>query len=256
VCLVFGVLCMLKDGFVKHVSKPTDHQDNNNENLGIGVEGDEIVQMQDLNGSSCDIETAVQDDGEGIVLSPRVIRSDDTTEFNKLMTWLVQCRTLYILRNRMPWPIVPFVMSMFVMVSGFRSTGWIGLLTPMFVTLATLPPNIATIAITFVSAFACILLNNQPMTIFMTELLMDPAFRCQVSGFQLDIASYSLVLGSNLGGNLALNAALAGLMWQSLLLSKDITSITYTSFLFDGVLIAVPAIVLSSVSLSGVLVPY
>ncbi|KAG0319077.1 hypothetical protein BGZ97_002820, partial [Linnemannia gamsii] len=71
---------------------------------------------------------------------------------------------LYGIGIRMPWSILPFTLSMFIMVEGLSHSGWIAI----FANWATrLVPNYiaATYAIGFVSVLLCNLFNNVPMTI-------------------------------------------------------------------------------------------
>ncbi|KAF9149854.1 hypothetical protein BG015_008331 [Linnemannia schmuckeri] len=71
---------------------------------------------------------------------------------------------IYGIGVRMPWSILPFTLSMFIMVEGLSHSGWIAI----FATWATrlVPSYIAaTYAIGFVSVLLCNLFNNVPMTI-------------------------------------------------------------------------------------------
>jgi Na+/H+ antiporter NhaD/arsenite permease-like protein len=49
---------------------------------------------------------------------------------------------------------------------------------------------------------------------------MHPAFTCAVSDETMRASMFSLIMGSNFGANLALNGALAGLMWQQILVDR------------------------------------
>ncbi|KAG0377861.1 hypothetical protein BGX24_005283 [Mortierella sp. AD032] len=82
---------------------------------------------------------------------------------------------LYGIGIRMPWAILPFTFSMFIMVEGLSHSGWIAI----FATWATrLVPNYvaATYAIGFVSVLLCNLFNNVPMTILVARILQHPNF--------------------------------------------------------------------------------
>ncbi|KAF9130645.1 hypothetical protein BGW39_002829 [Mortierella sp. 14UC] len=131
---------------------------------------------------------------------------------------------LYGIGIRMPWAILPFTLSMFIMVEGLSHSGWIAI----FATWATrLVPNYvaATYAIGFVSVLLCNLFNNVPMTILVARILQHPNFASSpltmgkpevVRGCVL-----ALVVGSNLGACTTLISSLAGLMWDSVLRSKN-----------------------------------
>ncbi|KAH7042533.1 arsenical pump membrane protein-domain-containing protein [Linnemannia elongata] len=131
---------------------------------------------------------------------------------------------IYGIGIRMPWSILPFTLSMFIMVEGLSHSGWIAI----FATWATrLVPNYiaATYAIGFVSVLLCNLFNNVPMTILVARILQHPNFAnspltinqpAVVRGCVL-----ALVVGSNLGACTTLISSLAGLMWDAVLRSKN-----------------------------------
>ncbi|KAF9931425.1 hypothetical protein FBU30_010263 [Linnemannia zychae] len=131
---------------------------------------------------------------------------------------------LYGIGIRMPWAILPFTFSMFIMVEGLSHSGWIAI----FATWATrLVPNYiaATYVIGFISVVLCNLFNNVPMTILVARILQHPNFASSslsigrpevVRGCVL-----ALIVGSNLGACTTLISSLAGLMWDSVLRSKN-----------------------------------
>lgn len=131
---------------------------------------------------------------------------------------------IYGIGIRMPWSILPFTLSMFIMVEGLSHSGWIAI----FATWAThLVPNYiaATYAIGFVSVLLCNLFNNVPMTILVARILQHPNFAN--SPLTIDQPAVvrgcvlALVVGSNLGACTTLISSLAGLMWDAVLRSKN-----------------------------------
>eukprot|EP01126_Amoeba_proteus_P052431 TRINITY_DN6331_c0_g1_i10.p1 TRINITY_DN6331_c0_g1~~TRINITY_DN6331_c0_g1_i10.p1 ORF type:complete len:185 (-),score=41.45 TRINITY_DN6331_c0_g1_i10:204-758(-) len=90
----------------------------------------------------------------------------------------------------------------------------------------------ATFLIGITSTLSCSILNNQPMTILYTQILRDPEI-LGASDLTTFGALFSLVIGSNLGANLTLVGALAGLMWERLLREKGIT-INFLGFMKHG----------------------
>ncbi|KAF8932144.1 hypothetical protein BGZ47_011531 [Haplosporangium gracile] len=131
---------------------------------------------------------------------------------------------IYGIGVRMPWSILPFTLSMFIMVEGLSHSGWIAI----FATWATrLVPNYiaATYAIGFVSVLLCNLFNNVPMTILVARILQHPNFAN--SPLTIDQPAVvrgcvlALVVGSNLGACTTLISSLAGLMWDAVLRSKN-----------------------------------
>lgn len=106
--------------------------------------------------------------------------------------------------RRVPWKMLPMVVTFFVFVHIFTTFG----LTKYLSTFFNFSNELAgTIATSFLSAFAANVMINQPMTIFFAQMLYDKPLNYAMS----------LVLGSNIGGNITLIGALAGVMWSRIL---------------------------------------
>jgi arsenical pump membrane protein len=127
--------------------------------------------------------------------------------------------------RRIPWSICPFIFSMFILVQALIHTSWVTKLSEAFaytISTSSNPVAVSVFGIGSISALACCLLNNQPMSILFSSILSDVAF---MDGIALvkDSASvvkacyFALIVGSNLGGNLMIHAALAGFMWKEIL---------------------------------------
>lgn len=147
-------------------------------------------------------------------------------------SWNVLCR--------MPWKVVPFVFSMFIIVELLVHYSLINQFAQM---LCKLLNNIAFTfnnSLTFgqrlesitvivfstsvLSFLACNMMNNQPMTIFFTTLFHDSNFQELFQKSDPSIqqgAILSLIIGSNLGANFTLIGALAGLLWITILRNLD-----------------------------------
>ncbi len=54
------------------------------------------------------------------------------------------------------------------------------------------------------SIIACNLINNQPMTIAFTRILLHPGFASVVGPVALKCSTFAVILGSNLGANFTL----------------------------------------------------
>ncbi|KAF9102991.1 hypothetical protein BGX27_010785 [Mortierella sp. AM989] len=129
---------------------------------------------------------------------------------------------LYNIAIRMPWSILPFTFSMFIMVEGLSDSGWIAI----FANWATkLIPNYiaATYAVGFISVLLCNIFNNVPMTILVARVLQHPNFLSSplATPEVQKGCLFALVVGSNLGACTTLISSLAGLMWDSVLRSKN-----------------------------------
>jgi Na+/H+ antiporter NhaD/arsenite permease-like protein len=128
---------------------------------------------------------------------------------------------LHAIAIRMPWAILPFTFSMFIMVEGLSHSGWIAI----FANWATkLVPNYvaATYAIGFISVLLCNIFNNVPMTILVARILQHPNFVNSPLATPEVVKGclFALIVGSNLGACTTLISSLAGLMWDSVLRSK------------------------------------
>ncbi|KAF9124351.1 hypothetical protein BGW39_008290 [Mortierella sp. 14UC] len=184
---------------------------NDNDNLGDGQESVETVTVSDTsaandNSASAGWEGAAHHQGWFKKLG-----------HNFEQKWPL----LHAIAIRMPWAILPFTFSMFIMVEGLSHSGWIGI----FAKWATkLVPNYiaATYAIGFVSVLLCNIFNNVPMTILVARILQHPNFVNSPLATPEVIKGclFALIVGSNLGACTTLISSLAGLMWDSVLRSK------------------------------------
>jgi arsenical pump membrane protein len=134
---------------------------------------------------------------------------------------------------------------MFIIVEALVETGWIAELSHAFQGLFS-NLLIAILSITFLSALTCNLMNNQPMTILFTQILLYNSFSLNES-MKLGVV-FSLIMGSNFGANFTLLGALAGIMWHKIISDKDV-NISYGKFAKFGFLIMPVVILLSCLAL-------
>lgn len=106
--------------------------------------------------------------------------------------------------KRVPWKMLPMVVTFFVFVHIFTLFGVTKFVGRFFEFEKEL---LGTIFTSYVTAFSANIMINQPMTIFFAQALW---------GKPLNYAM-GLVLGSNIGGNITLIGALAGIMWARIL---------------------------------------
>jgi arsenical pump membrane protein len=153
---------------------------------------------------------------------------------------------LHFIYDHMPWKIIPFLLSLFVMVEGLVVTGFTGMAASF---ISTLSPNImaASLSMGFLSSIAANVVNNQPMTILFTKILASPQFA--LAGASRSASIYSLIIGSNLGANITLIGALAGIMWAKIVNDKE-KIITYRKFAKYGLLITPLVILVTCVVLA------
>lgn len=136
--------------------------------------------------------------------------------------------TLTACLKRAPWELIPFVISMFVIVEALGVTGVTG---EIFKLLGDSQP----VWKYGISSFlASNLINNIPMSVLFSSILADSAAKTA--------AVYATVVGSNLGACLTPIGALAGIMWSSILREQNL-KFGYADFLKIGVSVAIPALV-------------
>jgi Na+/H+ antiporter NhaD/arsenite permease-like protein len=148
--------------------------------------------------------------------------------------------------KRMPWTLLPFVVGMFVMVEILFLDGWIG----FFANIISFIQNSlglfgAILFMTFLSALVCNIMNNQPMTILFTRILLASNFNSPALKYA---TMYALIMGSNFGSNLTLIGALAGIMWMSIAKEKGVR-ISYKKFAYYGFRVMPLCIVASCIML-------
>jgi arsenical pump membrane protein len=125
---------------------------------------------------------------------------------------------LHMIAERLPWKVVPFLLCSFVMVQSLVLTGFTDWAASF---IASLSGNIlaAALSMGFLSSFAANVMNNQPMTVLFTRITESPGFALAEPARTASI--YSLIIGSNLGANITVVGALAGIMWLKILNSKE-----------------------------------
>ena len=107
--------------------------------------------------------------------------------------------------RRAPWEIIPFVLSMFVIVLALEKAG----ATEALAGLLSRGNTVLTFGTT--SFLAANLVNNIPMSVFYSSVT------AAVPASEAAGALYAAVAGSNLGAYLTPIGALAGILWMSLL---------------------------------------
>ena len=133
---------------------------------------------------------------------------------------------------RAPWQLVPFVLSMFVIVQALSEAG-------VTDAVSRLLGNTHPIFFYGVSSFlAANFINNIPMSVFFCPVLAPLA---SLGGTPAQGAIYATVVGSNLGAYLTPVGALAGILWMSLLKKQDV-KFGYLDFLKYGAAVSLPTL--------------
>jgi len=132
--------------------------------------------------------------------------------------------TLTIL-SRLPWKIIPFVISVFIIVEALTVAEWTAQISMGLGKAIGYENNNANVAIASflfcsLTSVSCNILNNQPMTILFTRVLQNQDQNFTLAEKPFKGAMFGLILGSNFGANLTIVGALAGIMWAEILKQK------------------------------------
>lgn len=112
--------------------------------------------------------------------------------------------------KRAPFEIIPFILSMFVIVLALQAAGVTEKATRLLAGGNTIFKYGAA------SFLACNVINNIPMSVLFS-VIIEP-----LTGVMRTQALYAAVIGSNIGAFLTPIGALAGIMWMGMLKSHDL----------------------------------
>ncbi|OPY26504.1 MAG: Arsenical pump membrane protein [Methanocella sp. PtaU1.Bin125] len=161
------------------------------------------------------------------------------TTIGILAIYLAERRPIFRTK-RVSWRVVVFVMSLFIVVKGLEVSGVNAAIGSGLVAIVGQNPVLATFFVSLSSAFLCNVVNNIPMTAMMVPITSGIA---QTPDMALAMA-YSLVIGSNLGANITITGALAGILWiETARVEKWSTGIT--EFIRTGVTVT-PIVIMAS----------
>ena len=138
-------------------------------------------------------------------------------------------RELLASARRLPYSLIPFVLSMFVIVVGLGEHGVTTQLASLF------GEGMPIVKYGVASFFTANPINNIPMSeLFASIIAAAPAAVAEK-------AMFATVIGSNLGAFFTPIGALAGVMWSNIL-QKNGLKFGYADFLRIGVFVALPAL--------------
>ena len=142
--------------------------------------------------------------------------------------------------KRAPWQLIPFVLSMFVLILALVGNG----VTERISAFLAKGPEVYTFGIT--SFLAANVINNIPMSVLYSSVV-EP-----LSGSDAARAVYASVVGSNLGAFLTPVGALAGIMWSSILQHRGV-KFGFREFVRYGAMISIPTVLSTLAALEFVL---
>lgn len=172
---------------------------------------------------------------------PLLLRDEETIHAFEAYGIREHALESWITIKRVPWKIAPFVTVLFILVAGLNKNG----LTVLFEhQLAVLGDGTGLPVFVWggAAALVCNLINNQPMTVLAAEMLMHAPSPGP---------AYAVVIASNIGANLTILGALAGLMWKRILGTAGLV-VSYREFLRHGIRIVPPVLLLSLAALLAV----
>ena len=137
-------------------------------------------------------------------------------------------RQLAACLKRAPWQLVPFVISMFIMILALSEHG-------VTAAIAGLLGNRGTVFSYGTASFIMAnVINNIPMSVLFSSVVEHAGEACRIA------AMYASVVGSNLGALFTPIGALAGIIWTMILKNHGV-KFTYGDFMKYGITISVPA---------------
>lgn len=147
------------------------------------------------------------------------------------------CRLLAGTLRRAPWDVIPFIISMFVIVLAFEKCG---ITESISAFLAKGSPVFTFGAASFFSAN---LINNIPMSVLFSSICSGLC-----AGAARTAALYASIIGSNIGAFLTPIGAIAGIMWMSVLKLQRV-KLSYIDFIKYGAAISLPTMTAALIGL-------
>ena len=134
----------------------------------------------------------------------------------------------YIIKTlkRAPYSLIPFVLSMFILVLALSQNGYLTKLQTL------LKDNFMYYGLS--GALIANLINNIPMSVLYSQVL---------EGMSLT-SVYASIIASNIAAFITPLGALAGIMWMNLLKTYDI-KMTFLNFVKYGIIIGIPTLLAS-----------
>lgn len=154
------------------------------------------------------------------------------TAFDFVYDLIVEHTALPVWRSieKEPYELIPFILSMFVIVLALKECGFTDLLNSVLLT------GTKTDGVTFglLSAGTANLLNNIPMSVLFERIIDGGGLH----------ALYGAVIGSNVGAFITPVGALAGIMWNKILGEYGV-KLPFIKFIAYGATVAIPTLLAS-----------
>ncbi len=162
------------------------------------------------------------------------------TAFDLIYDLIVEKTAMPIVRSlkKEPYELIPFVLSMFIIVLALKECGATEFLNSILIT----GKKTDGVLIGFLSALSSNLLNNIPMSVLFERIIDGKSIS----------ALYGAVIGSNIGAFISPVGALAGIMWNKILSGYGV-KLSFLRFMLYGTLIALPTLTTTLLTLFIVL---
>lgn len=132
--------------------------------------------------------------------------------------------------KRAPYQLIPFVLSMFVLIVVLNEQGVTAAIGRLF------GGSLPIIKYGATSFIASNLINNIPMSVLFSSIIQS------TDGAAGTAAVFATIIGSNIGALFTPIGALAGIMWSNIL-NKHGVKFSYLDFLKIGVTVAIPTLI-------------
>ena len=151
--------------------------------------------------------------------------------FNIIISIIRRKKPVYLLGclKRAPYQLVPFVLSMFIMIVALDSNGVTSAIGNLLGT------NLSILTYGLTSFFSSNLINNIPMSVLFSSIIQSTHGGVGIG------AIFATIIGSNIGAILTPLGALAGLMWSKILNEQGV-KFSYLDFIKIGAIVALPTL--------------
>lgn len=149
----------------------------------------------------------------------------------------------YVLKNcviRAPFQLIPFVLSMFIMIIVLEDKGITSLIASFIGT------DFIVFKYGVLSFLSANVINNIPMSALFSSIASTVSIE-YVNG-----AVFASIIGSNLGAFLTPIGALAGIMWNNILKNHGV-KYGYLDFIKTGAIVALPTLIVALITLNIVI---
>lgn len=140
--------------------------------------------------------------------------------------------------KRLPYALIPFVISMFIIVLSLNKCGFTALIANFF----NKGDSLFVYGLT--SFLFANIFNNIPMSVLFSDVLSLSG----LIGREFYGALFASIIGSNIGAYLSPVGALAGIMWLSIL-KKNGYHLSFIHFMKYGIIISIPIMILALLAL-------